>query len=260
MSPIFRWILGFFFCLDVLCILQQNTFCLEAPGLLWKALAWLVVESGPFGTPFLTPPVYVEQVYVFLSFPSQETPLRVVYSVMDGSSSSTSTAGSCSPWSCHGQQLTWAQGLQLSWPYPKGPNLEKIQDRLKFSISLENFNLAWKFQSWPPEFPTKKIGVWWVARLKMSSLLENFKILKIFKIWALRVVYRGGYLQIPFSESQNTLSYWIGRSEILNSALQGTPMRRGELVPQNGHSSGARAGGQKGGVVGLKCYFQVSSF
>ena len=23
---------------------------------------------------------------------------------------------------------------------PKGPNLEKIQDRLKFSISLENFN------------------------------------------------------------------------------------------------------------------------
>ena len=25
---------------------------------------------------------------------------------------------------------------------PKGPNLEKFQDRLKFSISLENFNLA----------------------------------------------------------------------------------------------------------------------
>ena len=25
---------------------------------------------------------------------------------------------------------------------PKGPNLEKVQDRLKFSISLENFNLA----------------------------------------------------------------------------------------------------------------------
>ena len=25
---------------------------------------------------------------------------------------------------------------------PKGPNLEKNQDRLKFSISLENFNLA----------------------------------------------------------------------------------------------------------------------
>ena len=26
--------------------------------------------------------------------------------------------------------------------HPKGPNLEKIQDRLKISISLENFYLA----------------------------------------------------------------------------------------------------------------------
>ena len=42
--------------------------------------------------------------------------------------------------------------------YPKGPNLEKFQDRLKFSISLENFNLAWNFQSWPPEFPTQNRG------------------------------------------------------------------------------------------------------
>ena len=73
--------------------------------------------------------------------------------------------------------------------HPKGPNLEKFQDRLKFSISLENFNLAWNFQSWPPEFPTK-IGVWWVARLKISSSLENFKILKFFKIWALRAPLR----------------------------------------------------------------------
>ena len=68
---------------------------------------------------------------------------------------------------------------------PKGPNLEKIQDRLKITRSLENFNLAWNFQSWPPEFPTE-IGVWWVARLKISSSLENFKILNFFKIWALR--------------------------------------------------------------------------
>ena len=30
----------------------------------------------------------------------------------------------------------------LPVPIPKGPNLEKIQDRLKISISLENFNLA----------------------------------------------------------------------------------------------------------------------
>ena len=47
------------------------------------------------------------------------------------------------------------------------------------------FNLAWKFQSRPSEFPTK-IGGWWVARLKISISLENFKILKFFKIWALR--------------------------------------------------------------------------
>ena len=31
--------------------------------------------------------------------------------------------------------------------YPKGPKIEKIQSRLKFSISLENFNLACNFQS-----------------------------------------------------------------------------------------------------------------
>ena len=56
---------------------------------------------------------------------------------------------------------------------PKGPNLEKIKSRLKCSISLENFNLAWKFQSRPSEFPTKNRG-WWVARLKISISLENF--------------------------------------------------------------------------------------
>ena len=50
---------------------------------------------------------------------------------------------------------------------------------------LKKINLAWKFQSRPSEFPTK-IGGWWVARLKISSSLENFKILKFFKIWALR--------------------------------------------------------------------------
>ena len=72
-------------------------------------------------------------------------------------------------------------------PNPKGPNLEKIQDRLKISeksrlkisISLEIFNPD--LQNSP-----QKIGVWWVARLKISSSLENFKILNFFKIWALR--------------------------------------------------------------------------
>ena len=64
--------------------------------------------------------------------------------------------------------------------YPKGPNLENIQSRLKFSISLEIFNLD--LQNSPPN-----IGGWWVACLKIAISLINVKILKIFKIWALRV-------------------------------------------------------------------------
>ena len=51
--------------------------------------------------------------------------------------------------------------------------LESNQSRLEFSISIEIFNLAWTFQSRPAEFPTK-IGVWRVARLRFSISLENF--------------------------------------------------------------------------------------
>ena len=72
-------------------------------------------------------------------------------------------------------------------PKSQGPRIEKNQSRLKFSISLENFNLDWTFQSRPSEFPTK-IGVWWVARLKFTISLEIFKILIIFSLWALRDV------------------------------------------------------------------------
>ena len=64
--------------------------------------------------------------------------------------------------------------------YPKGPKIEKIQSWLKFSISLEMFNLD--LQNFP-----QKIGPWWVARLKFSISLENFKILIFFNLWALRV-------------------------------------------------------------------------
>ena len=62
---------------------------------------------------------------------------------------------------------------------PKGPKTEKIQSRLKFSISLENVN---------PDLQnsTRRKGVWWVACLKFSISLENFKILKFFSLWALR--------------------------------------------------------------------------
>ena len=66
-----------------------------------------------------------------------------------------------------------APSTRKSLAIPKGPKIEKIQSRLKISISLEIFNLDWNFQSWPSDFPTK-IGVWWVARLKFSISIENF--------------------------------------------------------------------------------------
>ena len=44
----------------------------------------------------------------------------------------------------------------------------------KKAISLEIFSLAWNVQSRPSEFPPKKIGPWWVARLKFSVSFENF--------------------------------------------------------------------------------------
>ena len=62
---------------------------------------------------------------------------------------------------------------------PKGPKIEYFQSRLKFSISLGMFN---------PDLlnSPQKIGVWWVARLKITISLENFKIWKFFNLWALR--------------------------------------------------------------------------
>ena len=57
----------------------------------------------------------------------------------------------------------------------KGPKIEK-----KKSISIEIFNLAWKFQSrlkfsiLDLQNSPQKIGVWWVARLKFSISIENF--------------------------------------------------------------------------------------
>ena len=48
---------------------------------------------------------------------------------------------------------------------------------------IEHFNL--ELQNSP-----QKIGVWWVARLKCSISLENFKILKMFfNLWAIRDVF-----------------------------------------------------------------------
>ena len=73
-----------------------------------------------------------------------------------------------------------------------GSKIEKIQSRLKVSISLENVQSRLKcsipaLQN-PPPPPQKKVGVWWVARLKFSISLEDFKILNFFNLWALRLV------------------------------------------------------------------------
>ena len=111
---------------------------------------------------------------------------------------------------------------------PKGPNLEKNQDRLKFSISLEIFNPD--LQNSP-----QKIGVWWVARLKISSSLENFKTLNIFKIWALRDF---GYF----------LFFLLGGGEGDRGARKGV-RGVGFLLKITG--GGARREGEGGGAEGL---------
>ena len=43
-----------------------------------------------------------------------------------------------------------------TFPDPKDPKIEKIQSRLKFSISIENFNPDWKLQSRRFRIPHKK--------------------------------------------------------------------------------------------------------
>ena len=70
--------------------------------------------------------------------------------------------------------------------FPKGPNLEKIQD-------LEIFKRAWNFQASHPPNPYF-CGEFWRSGLNISSEIEIFKgdwkfqaILNFFKIWALRV-------------------------------------------------------------------------
>ena len=56
--------------------------------------------------------------------------------------------------------------------FPEGPTIKNIQSRSKFSISIEIFNLARKFQSRRLDLFPPKIGPRWVACLKISFLLE----------------------------------------------------------------------------------------
>ena len=74
------------------------------------------------------------------------------------------------------------------------------------SISLENFNLDWNFQSWPSEFPTKNRGLLGVE-IEIFNLEWKFQsrraILNFFNLWALRV---GGFLKRTSKKlSQNVL-------------------------------------------------------
>ena len=55
------------------------------------------------------------------------------------------------------------------------PNDQKIKSRSKFSIPIEFFNPARKFQSRRLDFPTK-IGPRWVARSKISFSIEIFNL------------------------------------------------------------------------------------
>ena len=58
--------------------------------------------------------------------------------------------------------------------YPEGPTIKNIQSRSKFSISIEIFNLARKFQSRRLDFPTKN-------RAAVGGSLENFTLARNFQ-------------------------------------------------------------------------------
>ena len=68
-------------------------------------------------------------------------------------------------------QILSSQGKNAD---PKGPKIEKIQSRLKISISLENFNLEIEIFNPDLQNSPQKIGVYWVSRLTFSIEIENF--------------------------------------------------------------------------------------
>ena len=83
----------------------------------------------------------------------------------------------------HGSGKHYRRILWRSFRVPRGPNDQKNQSRSKFSISIEIFNLARKFQSRRLEFPTKMGRGGWLARkfhsrskLSISLEISNFLI------------------------------------------------------------------------------------
>ena len=67
-----------------------------------------------------------------------------------------------------------------NWPFPKGPNLEKIQD-------LEIFKRDWNFQASHPPTP---YFLWGILKVEIENFKRDWNFqarLNFFKIWALRV-------------------------------------------------------------------------
>ena len=84
-------------------------------------------------------------------------------------------------------------------PSPEGPTIKKNQSRSKFSISIENFNLARKFQSRRLDFPTKN-------RAAVGGSLENLILARNFQsrseFWSLGPL---GFSLRKSKKSQNSL-------------------------------------------------------
>ena len=81
----------------------------------------------------------------------------------------------------------------------------------------------------------QKIGVWWVARLKFSISLENFKILIFFNLWALRAIF--STFGLLTTQSTQPYKYPAVRKTLRDSELLtfwgfgigGSPTRLGRL-------------------------------
>ena len=73
---------------------------------------------------------------------------------------------------CLEKSMVWPQKNQNM--HPEGPTIKKVQSRSKFSISIEIFNLARKFQSRRLDFPIKN-------RAAVGGSLENLILARNFQ-------------------------------------------------------------------------------
>ena len=110
-------------------------------------------KNSDFGTPLI--------LVLFIGLPNVLCSICIDKVAALRSGSTLSITMQCCRWCSLASDVVTAfkdgKAMIPFWPNPKGPKIEKIQSRLKFSISLGNFNPDWDVQSWPSEFPTKKI-------------------------------------------------------------------------------------------------------